>query len=57
MNMTTLQDLTRHGFLPSHLATCQLPKFSACQLGKQRRLARNKGNNPIAEEDITKPGD
>ena len=30
MSMTTLQDLARHG------STCQLPKCSACQLGKQR---------------------
>jgi hypothetical protein len=55
--MNTMQDLARHGFLPSHLATYQIPRCSACQLGKQRKLKRNRKDNHIANKDITKPGD
>eukprot|EP00957_Ditylum_brightwellii_P044128 3348432-Ditylum_brightwellii.AAC.1 len=56
MNIQTLQDLARHIFLPYHLSQCERPLCSACQLGKQKRLSRNKEDNNIAKEDITKPG-
>ena len=56
MNFNTIQVLAKAGFLPPHLATCSQLLCSACQLGKQKRLPRNKTGNPIYDPDNIQPG-
>eukprot|EP00957_Ditylum_brightwellii_P168068 12794817-Ditylum_brightwellii.AAC.1 len=56
MPFQTIQNLARQGFLPYHLTRSERLMYSACQLGKQKRLSRNR-DSIIAKGDITKHGD
>ena len=58
VHFSKLQKLARAGYLPKHIATCDIPICASCQFGKAHKRNKMDGqNNKIGSKNATKPGD